>query len=521
MHIYSFNNVTVFYKIICMKNLIPIVNSLNNKEKRLIKKVFSNQPNGMEKKKLELFTLIVSGKAKNDKEASILLYKSPPNSAFSHVKRRLKKDLLNFILLQDSEARGVSKRIQVEVECRRMVLQGQLLFYRGIYGEGEKILNNALNLAEEYEMFADVLLIRNLLRSSIGFRKGPDMFEKYSGNMDYHYKELGKWLKARQYYYQIALPNEFQTNKMSESKDIGAKIIHDLEKIDDTGSSQRFTFWKLTSKVYYFNLDKNFKEAEVHADKLLALIPEGSIMRTRSNYAGILKDVVHIHINLGNYDRAVSHAEEAVNTFNKGMTNELRAMDYLFFAHLRNNDYKNAGITIEKALQHKQINAGNKLIKARWLFFYANLEYLNGNHKKAAQSLRTNDHITSDKSGWNLGCRLLEMMIDMEENDLFLVDYKLKNFNRLLSPKNTETENIERARLISKVIRLFIKHRGDFNETFEVAKNEIQALEDGEGQLFWDPMGYEVIRFDEWFRDKRDAKNNRRKTRKFSSSRPS
>jgi len=28
-------------------------------------------------------------------------------------------------------------------------------------------------------------------------------------------------------------------------------------------------------------------------------------------------------------------------------------------------------------------------------------------------------------------------------------------------------------------------------------------------------MGYEVIRFDEWFRDKRDEKKNRRKSQKF------
>ena len=503
-----------------MKNLIPIVSSLNNKEKRLIKKVLSNQPNGMEKKKLELFNLIVSGKVKNDKEASISLYNSPPNSAFSHVKRRLKEDLLNFILLQDSEARGASKRIQGEVNCRRMFLQGQLLFYRGVYGEGEKILNNALRLAEEYEMFAEALAIRDMLRAGMGFRKGPKMYEKYSENMDDHYKELGKLLKARQNYYQIALPNEFQTNKLSESKYMGAKIIRDLEKIENPESSQRFAFWHLLTKVYYFNLSKNFEEAEVHAVKLLSLIPEGSIMRTKSNYAGILKDVVHIHINLGKYNRAVSHAEEAVNNFKTGMANELRAMDYLFFAHLRNQDYESANTTIQKALQHKQINASNKLIKARWLFFHANLEYLKGNLKEAAQSLSKNEHITSDKSGWNLGYKLLQMMIHIDENDLFLVDYQIKNFNRLLSPKNTETENIERARLIAKVIRLFIKHRGDYNETFEIAKDEIQALEDGDGQLFWDPMGYEVIRFDEWFRDKRDEKNNRRKPRAFSSSRP-
>jgi|GEM_PF-828161 len=498
-----------------MKSLLPIINSLNGKEKRLMKKFFSIQTNGMEKKKLELFSVILDGKAKTDKEAAMLLYNSPPNSAFSHVKRRLKKDLLNFILLQDSDTSDVSKRGKAEVDCRRMFLQGQLLLRRGVYGEYEKVMNAALDIAEKYEMFAEALMIRNSLRSSIGFRKGPDMFEKYSESVDYNYKELGKWLKARQYYYQISLPNEFQTNNKIELKDVGATIIANLEKIDTGQSSERFTFWHYMSKMHYFNLNKNFKEAGVYAKKLIDLFSEDSIMKTKSNQGGILKDVVYINLNLGNYEEAVKYANDAIENFKKGRANELRTMDYLFFAHLRNQDYDNAEITIKNALEHKQINAGNKLIKARWLFFHANLEYLKGKHKEAAQSLRTNEHIMSDKSGWNLGCRLLEMMIDMEANDLFLVDYKIKSFNRLLSPKNTETENIERARLISKVIRLFIKHRGDFNETFDVAKNDIQALEDGEGKLFWDPMGYEVIRFDEWLRDKRDEKNNRGKPKAF------
>ncbi len=503
-----------------MKNIVPIVNSLDNKEKRLIRKFLSIKTNGMEKKKLQLFDLIVNQKVASDKEASFVLYQSEPNSSFSHLKKRLKKDLLNFILLQDSKNIS-SERVKSEIECRRMFLQGQLLVQRGVYSEGERVLNDALKLAESYEMFAEILVIRDYLRTTSGFRKGIETYQKYTETMDYQHAELGKWLKVRQYYYQVSLLNEFKGNKKINLEHETAAILKDLDAYDEKESSERFLFWFYVSKMHNHNISKEFVEADRYARNLLNLFSEDSMMKTKSNQGGVLKDVVYINLNLGNHKDAVKYANQAIDNFRKGMVNELRAMDYLFFAHLRNQDYANAETTIQKALQHKQINAGNKLIKARWLFFQSNLEYLKGNHKEAARSLRTNDHITSDKSGWNLGCRLLEMMIDMEENDLFLVDYKLKNFNRLLSPKNTQTENIERARLIARVIRLFIKHRGNFNETFEIAKNEIQALEDGDGQLFWDPMGYEVIRFDKWFRDKRDAKNNPRKPRKFSASRPS
>ena len=489
---------------------MPIINSLDSKEKRLIRKFFSIQTNGMEKKKLQLFDLILKGKVQTDIEAAQKLYGSTPNSAFSHVKRRLKKDLLNFILLQYSNAKNYPRAMQAETECRRKFLQGQLLLLRGLHDEGEKLLNEALYLAETYEMFPEVLSIRQYLRTIFGFRRGLEIFEKYSENMDHNLKELGKWLKVRQDYARIALPNEFQTNKMMKLKNMGAKVLEDLEKRNDENSSVMFTFWYHVTKMHYYNMIKDFEKALAAAERPLKLAKEGSILSSSINYAGILKDIIFIHINLKEYGKAVDYSMEAVKTFRKGTMNQLRAMDYLFFAHLRSEDYPAAAQAIEEALKHKQINAGNRLIKARWLFFRANLEYLQGDLDAAAKSLSTNDHITSDKSGWNLGYKLLQMMIHIDENDLFLVDYQIKNFNRLLSPKKTETENIARARVISKVIRLFIKHRGDFKETFEVAKEEIEALTKGEGELFWDPMGYEVIRFDEWLKQKRDNKLNRK-----------
>jgi len=254
-----------------MKNLIPIVNSFDSKERRLIRRFFNIKTNGMEKKKLQLFDLIISG-VKSDKEAAQSLYGCPPNSSFSHLKKRLKKDLLNFMILNDlkSEEQG---KFEAEVKCRRMFLQGQLLIRRGVYGEGEKILNEALKLAESYEMFAEVLVIRNLLRTTFGFRKGLETYQKYSETMDYHHAELGKWLKVRQYYYQVSLLNEFKGNKKINLEHDTAQILKELESYDKKKSSQRYDFWFYVSKMHDHNINKEFVDADYFANKLLDLFP--------------------------------------------------------------------------------------------------------------------------------------------------------------------------------------------------------------------------------------------------------
>lgn len=492
-----------------MKSLIPIVNSLNGKEKRLIKKFFAIQSNGEERKKLQLFMLILDKKVKTDADAAKILYDGDaPNSAYSHVKRRLKKDLLNFILFQDTSQRDVAKRVQAEVTCSKMSLQGKLLIQRGIYDEGEKLLKKALELAEEYELYTDVLNIKNLLRTTVGYRKGADAYMEYSKNMEFYVEELGKWLKVRQYYYQFTLPNEFYANKKVEYREMGVEMIKELQEMNEDNSSDRFTFWYYFARIYYHNIIHDFESSKDYGHELLSILNSGSIMLSRQSLAAIHRDLSYAYMNIGNFEKAIEHAHLSVDNFRKGMVNELRSLEYLFFAHLRNKDYPAAMEVVERGLVHRQINRGNRLTKARWLFFRANLEYLKGDFGRAAKSLSTNEHIAKDKSGWYLGYKLLQMMIHIEENDLFLIDYQIKNFNSLLSRK--KTENIQRAKVISKVIRLFMKARGDFDETFELAKPEIDALTEGKDKLFWDPVSYEVIRFDEWLRYKWEEKQRRR-----------
>ncbi len=492
-----------------MKSLIPIINSLNGKEKRLLKKFFSIQSNGEEKKKLQLFTLILDKKVKTDEDAAKILYEGgSPNSAYSHVKRRLKKDILNFILFQDTSQRDVAKRIQAEVSCAKMSLQGKLLIQRGIYEEGEKLLKKALQLAEQFELYTDIVNVKNLLRTTVGYRKGADAYMEYSNNMSFYVEELDKWLKVRQYSYEIALPNEFYANKKVEYKERGAQMMKELEEMSRNNTSDRFTFWYYIARIYYHNIIHDFESSRDYGHELLEILNSGSIMFSKPSIATIHKDLASAYMNIGNHEKAIEHAQLSVDNFSGGMVNELRSLEYLFFAHLRNKDYIAAMSIVEKGLVHRQINSGNRLTKARWLFFRANLEYLEGDFGRAAKSLSTNEHIAKDKSGWYLGYKLLQMMIHIEENDLFLIDYQIKNFNSLLSRK--KTENIQRAKVISKVIRLFMKARGNFEETFKLAKKEIDALSEGKEELFWDPVSYEVIRFDEWLRFKWEEKRRRR-----------
>ena len=124
-----------------MKQLVPLVKVLRPGEIRLIKHFFSLESNAEVKKRAELFTLILSKKAQTDQKALKKLYKTETNtSAFSHLKERLRKDVLNVLFLQDASKKFSTKYANAEFECRRNYIQADILIARGAYFPAIKLL---------------------------------------------------------------------------------------------------------------------------------------------------------------------------------------------------------------------------------------------------------------------------------------------------------------------------------------------------------------------------------------------
>ncbi len=104
--------------------------------------------------------------------------------------------------------------------------------------------------------------------------------------------------------------------------------------------------------------------------------------------------------------------------------------------------------------------------------------------------------LTKDKAGWLMGYRVLELMCAVEQDDLDVFDYRTESFKKLLQ-RNKE-ENVERPRLALKILGTYIKTGGDIKKTTLEEKKNIELLKTGKGEYQWDPMGFELIRFDEW-----------------------
>lgn len=478
-----------------MKILTQIIRVLKPSEVRLIRNFYKVQPNGEVKRRLELFELAKAGKAGSDAEAAMAIYKGEPNSAFSHLKNRLQKDILNILLLKEGSKKYETKYAQAIFDCRRMLIEGQILIERGAYRAGEAVLLKANDLALEYELFAETMLINDLLRTTIGIRKGEQAYLSFEGEITDSLDKLAKYLKVKDYYYRLGVLGQFSKKIEKSSLEYAKNALAEAEKDYKLTNSPLVGYFYNFLGIFYGQLSQNYDLAFDYAVDYLKLVESSPSVSSDTRIASANLQISSIAIHKGNYPEAISYAQKARNKFIAGLFNELQAIEVMFIATFHYKDFEEAEKLMEVALQHPKIKA-NKQVPARWEYYKANLFFVNGKYNEAAVMLMKETELTKDKAGWLMGYRVLELMCAVEQDDLEVFDYRAESFKKLLQ-RNKE-ENVERPRLALKILGTYIKTGGDIKKAIQEEKDNIMLLSEGKGEYQWDPLGFELIRFDEW-----------------------
>lgn len=478
-----------------MKVLTQIVRVLKPAEVRLIRNFYKVQPNGEIKRRLELFELIKGGKANTDIEAAKAIYKSEPNSAFSHLKNRLQKDILNILLLKEGVKKYETKYAQAVFDCRRMLIEGQILIERGAYRAGEAVLLKANELAQEFELFAESLLINDLLRTNVGIRKGEQAYLAFDEEIETNLDKLRRYLKVKDYYYRLGVLGQFSKKLDKNYKEYSKQALAEAAEHYEATNSAVIGYFYNYLGIFYGQLDKNMELAYQYALDYLKLVESSPAISSETRIGTANLQIASIAISNGKYLEAKHYATVARNKFIAGLFNELQAIEVIFLAAFHAREYEEAERFVGVAVQHPKYKA-NKIVPAKWEYFKANLNFVNGQYNDAAVMLMKETELTKDKAGWLMGYRIMELMCAIEQDDLDIFDYRAESFKKLL--QRQKLDDVERPRLILKVLGTFHKTGGDIKKTLQEEAENLNILKQGKDKYVWDPMGFELIRFDTW-----------------------
>lgn len=486
-----------------MDSLLPLIKSLNRSEVRTLKNLLAINSSGVENdKRADLFERIQKSRNHDEQVVARLLgYSGSSEKAYINLKSRLRDDILNLLMLQEDGRAFETAFAQAAFECRRWLIQGELLLARGVYDGAIDVLEKALHQAHKYELHAEFILIADLLRNHSAVKGDLDTFKGINELIAEGQGDLNSVLKAKQSYYEITVPGLLHVNTQRGYKVQAGELLSKLENKGRRTSSSRIAFYQHLAALNYYSALREFPEALRHGRKLLKQVSEDQLLKSDANQAGVNMEMAGICLNTGDYACAVRHAETAVGLFKPGMVNHMQALMILFFAYFRSGNISEATRTLDLAQSHKQALV-DPLLEHRIHLLRSGLLFSQGDYTQSGKLLKRCDGLLKAHDTWLPGWFLLDTLNDFEQQRIDRAATKLEAFRKQAARLGiNEGARHTRLRSILHLMHAFVRAK-DTNHLLLKEKTEITQLREATGDYHWNPAGYELIRFDEWLMKK-------------------
>ena len=442
-----------------------------------------------------LHGMLTAAEEHSDEAVCKALYGKESAHAFVELKRVFKDEMLTVCLQQPETSKFKSILLQQTHKARRLTLIGSLLLSRGLEREGSKYIQRALKICEKNELVLQAADCFEILLEpaglSQGFQSYQDVKDKYQHKL--HLCEI--LYEAKSTMRSITLGEFYETNRHQEIRSSTEEKIEKIHKLWQESELVNVQYMYLRSKMMHLFYDFQFEEAEQMAAEVEDLLKEHSFLNSANNFAGLQMTRSYFCVCMGRNQRAIHHANIAIQNFKTGGQNELLAIQGAFEAYLASGDLEKAGTTLESALTHAHFELRSKL-GTKWAFYAANHSFLKGDFERCRKYLHRSQELTKDKEGWQFGYRYLELLLLFEQGNL--EDGTLDSFQRHLRNKKGIT-TIARIKTIIDVLEQLQKCNFDFVSIADKCSSKLELLEKGHELFFWNPAGFEMVRFDKWF----------------------
>lgn len=486
-----------------MERLVGIVKILRKGEKRLLRHLYSASTNGEDHLRLLLFNWIESGQVKTETDALHALNRAHSRSAFSHLKMRLRDDILNVLLLQESAKRVPQANHAAAFECRRKLAQSYVLIARGAFKEGVEILKNAKSQAMKYELVAEHILIDQLVREMVHLIKDVNQLHELNAAINKNMVIWADILRAEEISLVMTLPHLYKETEELSDGALKAERVEELRMLYENSGSARVGFWYYIAFIEYANRNRMYSEAIESGKLFIEMVKDNPSVWSRNNIAGANQILGTAYLNTGDYPKAAIHFEIADKNFPVAGNNRLANMELLLRAQINVGDFVAALRTVEAAQEHPRVRARPATLP-RWYYFQACVQLKMGNADAAFRILNQEGYLTRQQDDWNVWFRIVEMMAMVEQRDEEWIDFKLQTLRKFIARyRKLGSPRVKAAvELLSGIL-----HKGlAFDNLGKKAEEGLQlSFAEAEGYE-WSPESAEIIRFDHWVHSKRKTK---------------
>ena len=426
-------------------------------------------------KELKLFYDIQNGEVKPIPRRQ---KKNPDTAEVRMVRARLRKKLLNHLYFLNLNDGYLKVSYRAEQECLNLIHQARILIKEGQYPIAEKLLLNALKIAQETEFTSHILSIIELLRLSYVAMGNGQQFHKISELLPGYKLISDKEQEAENLYFTVKLEVNRSVNAKKNFLPRLEGIVGQLKELWQ--NHQSFYLFELYYKtnIWYQELTNNFGNIIAIATETEQLLEADKINATRfdDRYNKFIK--VYAYLRDRQFEEGLKAAESYTDSFSRSSSNWFAFMENYFLLAMHAGQYDTATRIFTEANNNPFYQKINKAARERWQLYRSYVYFIKPNPDLLKQFnyldfMAAVPEYSKDKEGFNVAILILQFLYFLRAKEVEALLYRIENLKKYSGRHFKDSFSI-RSQLFFKLLNVVI--REDLNA--ERCRRKGRALAD-------------------------------------------
>lgn len=454
----------------------------------------------------KLFKLIVNRPHVKIEKAKKAISADVDERSFDRQIIRLKEKILESLLLDINTTKKevYSKWEIARMDIRKKLLQGYIIYGRGLYKEGQRVFDKVIEKAKEFELYNELVESLYVKQQELGLRQGKKAYEGFTEEISFYKRCADAVYKAKDWYTRYFIEEVDYNGLNSDRVGLLTEAIADLQEEYKVTKSDNVLYRLYFLMIGYYLALEDYEESYKINLRLIDLIKKSEAICTPRRLGIAYSDLADNDMFLFEFDRAIKNAMIAQSYYiNRGYNYQV-AKEIEFKSYYYKGDFKNALKTIEQLISLTDKEDAPFQFNKR-IYFRAVIYFLLGKYQESYSELQNIKEIEGDKEGWNIGVRLLSIQnlieLSLLDNADNMIEAMRKHIERIRRDKNVR----ERDEVILKLLIQLEKSSFDFEKVKRENKQEFDLL-DIHKDYRWQVKTPEMIVFQDWFNAKLNGK---------------
>lgn len=488
-----------------MERTYILIHSLTETEKAFLRHSLSFVPRnnqGRKKLLLKLADFLLScKKSPTVKESLEGVYgKGESGKKIINLRKRLYNRILD-LFIADPELQRNEKLNDQDLEWIR-VKKKLAQFYTLHYSGRDpvislRLLDEAIETSREYEHFLVIVECLRFKKWLIGLVKGSDFFESIQNDIRKYEFCSQVVSKAVDAVYMLDIRSVFHANPDKNRLFLLREKIEELKRENHIAHSKVAAYYIGLLEIDYLMCCNNYQKAKQKCLDLVAFIKNNKAVYRKQRLASVYCNLSRCRLFLRDFRRADETAGLALEGFPPGTINYSIATEQEFYARFYGGELNPAHTSLRELLRISKQEQGD-FRHSKYNFFLACIYFRKHDHEEANGILSTYQHISQDKTGWDVAIRMLRIMCSIEMKNYTQANLLIESLRKHISSHKLDPGHRKRYKLILSLFKRMEKEDFSFEHLSPKTSSLLKQLSQRDREHSWQFLGPELIPVHQW-----------------------